>query len=51
MNKTSYFGSLVVTVSMMMAVTIVPNGFVYACGKCWNVTSGEPLEVIGVDLT
>ncbi len=24
---------------------------VSACGKCWNVTAGEPLEVIGIDLT
>jgi hypothetical protein len=51
MNKTICLGSLVVTVFMIMAATIVPNGFVYACGKCWNVTAGEPLEVIGVDLT
>lgn len=32
-------------------MSLIANQSAIACGKCWNVTAGEPLEVIGIDLT
>ena len=40
-----------VTITTMTLVEFISVQPVSACGKCWNVTAGEPLEVVGIDLT
>lgn len=50
MIKKISFGILSLSI-FIASLGLLARGTVYACGKCWNVTAGEPMEVIGIDLT
>lgn len=51
MNKLILIGAIAFAIAVVFVLAYYQLPSANACGKCWNVTKGEPLDVVAIDLT